>query len=316
MKLNRFATFAWGLLLYALVVILWGVVVRATGSGAGCGSHWPSCNGEIIPLFEQQETMIEYSHRLTSALFGIMSIVLVVWAFRAYPKGSLVRKGAVSALVFTIVEGLVGALLVRLDLVVDNASMARAVWMGLHLLNTLLLVGTFTLTAWWASGGSALRLRGQGMVTLVLGIAFLAMILLSMAGGVTALGDTIFPSTSLVEGFRQDFDSNSHFLIQLRIIHPILAVITASYLFWGARMVSKLRPTPLTARLSQVLLGLVVIQLLAGLLNVVLLAPIWLQLIHLLLANLIWITLLLLAAEALSDKARQLAPIEWVPLPY
>ena len=89
MRRNRFATFAWGVLLYALIVILWGVVVRATGSGAGCGSHWPSCNGEMLPLFEQQETMIEFSHRLTSAFFGIVSIVLVIWAFRAYPKGSL-----------------------------------------------------------------------------------------------------------------------------------------------------------------------------------------------------------------------------------
>jgi heme A synthase len=315
MRRNRFASFAWGVLLYALIVILWGVVVRATGSGAGCGSHWPSCNGELLPLFEEQETIIEFSHRLTSGFFGLVSIVLVVWAFRAYPKGSLIRKGALWGLVFTIVEGLVGAYLVRLELVADNASMARAVWMALHLVNTLFLLAAFTLTAWWASGGNPLRLRGQGMVTLVLGIGFLAMILLSMSGGVTALGDTLFPATSIAEGLLQDFDPNGHFLIQLRTIHPILAVITGLYLHWAARLVTKLRPSPQTARFSQVLLGLFVLQLLVGLLNIGLLAPISVQLIHLLLADLLWITLLLLSAEALSDKAKQQAPVKWVPLP-
>ncbi len=44
-----FSRYAWGVLLWNVLVALWGAYVRATGSGAGCGSHWPTCNGEILP---------------------------------------------------------------------------------------------------------------------------------------------------------------------------------------------------------------------------------------------------------------------------
>lgn len=299
-KLNRFAVYAWGVLGYNLAVILWGAYVRASGSGAGCGSHWPLCNGEVLPQSPQLATAIEFTHRLTSGLALLLVIGLLVWAFRAYPKGHVVRLGAGGSMFFMITEALVGASLVLFELVAYNTSTARAVVIAIHLVNTFLLLGTLALTAWWASGGQPLKLRGQGLVGWVLGLGLISMLLLGSSGAVTALGDTLFPAGSLTEGLQADFAATAHFLIRLRLFHPLIAVGVGVYLFLAATFCNLQRPHPLTKRLTRVLVVIYLVQLSAGALNVVLLAPVWLQLLHLFLSDLIWITLILLTASALS----------------
>src|SRR6266545_7603351 len=112
MKLNRFATYAWAALGYNLFVIVWGAYVRASVSGDGCGSHWPLCNGEIIPSVGQTKTLIELTHRLSSGLALLMVVGLVAWAWRAYPKKHMVRQAAMFSLLFILTEALVGAGLV------------------------------------------------------------------------------------------------------------------------------------------------------------------------------------------------------------
>ncbi len=303
MKLNRFAGYVWAVLVYNLAVILWGAYVRATGSGAGCGSHWPLCNGEILPRTDQVETMIEFSHRLTSGLALLLVIGLVIWAFRAYPKGHQVRLGAGLSMFFMITEALVGAGLVLFELVADNSSMARAVVMALHLMNTFLLLGSLTLTAWWASGGRPIRLKGQGRIGWLLAIAFVSMLILGASGGVTALGDTLFPARSLAEGLQQKFSPTAHILIRLRLFHPLIAVSVGIYLILAAAICNLLRPARLTKRLARLLVILYLVQLGAGGLNVLLLAPIWMQLLHLFLSDVIWITLVLLASSVLAQPA-------------
>lgn len=302
MKQNRFATFAWAVLAYTVAVILWGAYVRATGSGAGCGSHWPLCDGRIIPRAEQAETIIEFAHRLTSGLLGLLVVGMFIWAFRAYPRGHIVRRGAVLSLVFVITEALIGAGLVLFELVAYNDSLARTVWIAAHLINTFLLLAFLTLTAWWAGGGRALQIRNQRAAGWLLGIGFLGMLILGASGAITALGDTLFPAGSLTEGIRQDFSPTAHFLIRLRLWHPLLAVALGLYLVWASTLISALRPSPGTILFSRALKVLFVVQLLAGTLNVYLLAPVWMQLVHLLLADAVWISLVLLAAAALSEE--------------
>ncbi|HEU4322487.1 MAG TPA: COX15/CtaA family protein [Roseiflexaceae bacterium] len=306
MKLNRFAGFAWGVLAYNLAVILWGAYVRASGSGAGCGDHWPKCNGQIIPRPEQIETLIEFSHRVTTAFSGLLVIAMVVWAYRAFAKGSPVRLGAVLSFVFVLIEGLVGAVQVRLGLTGDNASVGRAVIGSIHLVNTFLLIAAMLLTAWWASGGRPLRLRGQGwMGGLLLG-ALVLMLLLGATGAVTALGDTLFPAETLHEGLMQDLDPTAHFLIRLRIYHPMLAIGVGIYtvvLGWLARTY---RPSRSTVLLSYALTGVFLLQLVVGAVNVYLLAPIWMQLFHLLMAQIVWLALVLLGAEILAEQPDRL----------
>jgi len=163
MTRTRFSTFAWVVLAFNLLVILWGAYVRATGSGAGCGSHWPLCNGVVVPLQPQIETIVEFTHRLTSGLAFLIVLVLVVWAFRAYPRGHPVRLGAMLSMIFIITEALVGAGLGAVWLDGRGPVDRRVISISIHLVNTFLLLATLTLTAWWASGGERIVLRGQGI---------------------------------------------------------------------------------------------------------------------------------------------------------
>ncbi|MBA3532360.1 MAG: COX15/CtaA family protein [Ardenticatenales bacterium] len=315
-KLSRYATFSWGVLLYTIFVILWGAFVRATHSGAGCGSHWPLCNGEVIPQAPQIETIIEFTHRLSSGLALPMVLVMAVWAYRAFPKGHPVRGGAMASLFLMVTEAIIGAGLVLFELVAYNSSVARAYWMIAHLSNTFLLLAALTLTAWWASGGPAVRLKGQGRLGALLGGGVLCLMLLGASGAIAALGDTLFPATSLAEGLQQDFAPTAHLFLRLRLFHPAIAVGTALYLVIVAALASAGRPTGPTRSLAQVLVGLILLQMSAGLLNVALLAPVWLQIVHLLLADLLWMVLILLTASTLSHTPVQAQdPFEGQPLP-
>ncbi|MCB9419826.1 MAG: COX15/CtaA family protein [Ardenticatenaceae bacterium] len=304
MKQNRFSKFAWGVLAYNVAVVVWGAYVRATGSGAGCGSHWPLCNGVVIPREPAIETIVEFSHRLTSGLAFLLVLGLFLWARRAYSKGHHVRLAAGGAMLFMISESLVGASLVLFEWVAGNISTARVVVMGVHLLNTFVLLAFIALAAWWSAGGKSFSLRNQGWVFGALLLGLVGVMVMSMAGSVTALGDTLFPSESLAQGLQQDFEASSHFLIRLRVWHPFVAVGVGAYLIFLAQQLNAARPGVFVNRASWALRILYVIQLGAGVLNLVLLVPVWMQLIHLLLAVLVWITLILLTAVTLAESSQ------------
>ncbi len=204
MGINRIAKYSWGVLFYNLLVILWGVYVRASGSGAGCGSHWPLCNGEIVPQAARLETVVEYTHRIMSGLSFLLVLSLFIWAWRKYPKGHLVRKGAALSMFFIITEALVGAGLVLFEWVANDASLGRAISLAAHLVNTFLLFASLTVTAWWASTGEQFRLEKQVIILSGLGIGLLSVLVLGVTGAITALGDTLFPAGSLSKGFQQD----------------------------------------------------------------------------------------------------------------
>jgi heme A synthase len=298
---HRLSRFAWGLLGYEILVVAWGDYVRATGSGAGCGRHWPMCNGEILPRAPRMETWIELSHRASSGVALAGTLGLLVWATRAYPRGHRVRRGAYVTAFLMVAEAIIGAGLVLFELVAHDASMKRALSVSLHLVNTFLLLAATALTAWWASGGAAVRLRGQRAVAWPLGLVLAAMIVVGASGAVTALGDTLFPAPSLAAGFAQDFEVGAHLFIRLRAIHPMLAAATAAAAVFATGFVRALRPGRAVQITSRLAGGLAVTQVAAGLLDVLTRAPVWMQLVHLSLADFLWVALVLTGAAALAE---------------
>ena len=289
MSLKKFSLFV---LIYNVFVILVGALVRATGSGAGCGSHWPSCNGEVIPTSPQLETIIEFSHRLTSGLTLIFVLILFVWVFRFYEKKSKIRKAALFVLIFIIIEALIGAGLVLFELTGENSSLTRAIVIALHLVNTFLLLGSNALLFEWIRDGEPKKLLINRNARQLFILIFVLFLLLGASGAITALGDTLFPAASLSEGIEQDF-SGENFLLQLRIYHPIFAVFIGLGLYVIYNNFLKKSKNDKLNNYSRYLAGLFFIQLIIGVLNVLLLAPIWMQLVHLLLADIVWIIFVL-----------------------
>jgi heme A synthase len=283
-----------------LFVILWGAVVRASGSGAGCGEHWPLCNGEILPQSPATATLIEFTHRVTSGIALILVIALFWWSRRAFPPGHRARTGALWSLVFIGSEALVGAGLVLFHLVGDDASPLRAIYLSVHLLNTFLLLAALSLTAHWATHEAPWQRPGSGAAPWLLGAGLLAVLIVGMSGAVTALGDTLFPSASLAAGFREDASPTAHFLVRLRVLHPVLALLTGLYLSVMVWQVWRLRPAAVEAPWGRWLTTLVLLQLAVGLSNLLLRAPTPVQLAHLFVADLLWLTLVLFTATALT----------------
>jgi cytochrome c oxidase assembly protein subunit 15 len=306
---RHFGAFAWGVLAYNVLVILWGALVRATGSGAGCGGHWPLCNGAVLPNVSQIATMIELTHRVMSGGALLVVGAMFVWARRAFAPRDAARRWAGCALVFILMEALLGASLVLLGHVARNESVGRVYSLATHLINTFLLLASLALAAWFSGGWSSkqmTRAAGNGndrAFSLAAAGPLLALVLVAVAGVITALGDTLFPSHTLTEGMRADFSATASFLIRLRMIHPFLAVgagfvvALAAFPEYRAK-----RTTPLRV-LSGSLLALIAAQFAIGGLSIVLQAPLSIQLLHLLLADAIWITLVLFTAERAAGRA-------------
>jgi heme A synthase len=287
--------YAWFVLFFNVGVILLGALVRATGSGAGCGESWPTCQGELLPDL-RGDTAVEFTHRATSGVALILVLVLVLLVRRAAAKGHPGRTGAVVALVAVIGEALIGAMIVLAAWVADDDSVARAVAVPLHLVNTLLLLAALTLTVFWLSGGGRPDIEANRRSFRWVLVGGVALVLISATGAVTALADTLFPK----EGIGLDLEAGSHFLTRLRIIHPVLAVTTAVVAWW--KLGSDVRSTE--ARAVAVLVGAMLV---TGIVNVSLGVPVWMQLVHLALADALWITYVLLAARTL-EAAPALAP--------
>ncbi|MFB3829884.1 MAG: COX15/CtaA family protein [Bryobacteraceae bacterium] len=292
---RAFARYAWGVLAYNVMVVLWGGYVRATGSGAGCGGHWPACNGEVIPTAPSTQTIIEYSHRVTSGVALLLVAGLLIWALRLFPKGHKARRAAIFAAVFLAVEAALGAGLVLFHFTGQNISLVRALYLAVHLSNTLLLLGALTSTAWLAT-----RRWTRGGAPAVLLISLPIVILVSATGAVAALGDTLFPSTSLQQGLRLDVTGTAHVLVQLRVLHPALAIVAGLFLIGAATSAIRWKASARAA--GWTVAGLTVLQMVAGAVNVALLAPLWMQMLHLLLADVLWIALVVTALETLNAE--------------
>lgn len=305
-KLDKFAKYAWFVLGFNILVILWGVFLRASKSGDGCGQHWLTCHGEVIPSAPELKTIIEFSHRITSSMAGILLIVLLVWAFRRWraqksEQNTLTLKAALGSFIFVVIEGLLGAGLVLTGNTAENLTPERPLWMAGHLINTFILLAFITLTASYASGGQRLNFRVQPKYLAAIIIGVIAVFLVGISGSVAALSHMIFPSGTLAQGITQDFSPTSHLLLRLRLLHPITAILTSVFLIFLTGWLAKERKDDKkVSRWSNILSILVLVQIAFGSATLLMLAPIIMQLGHLLIADLIWISYVLFAAGFLS----------------
>jgi heme a synthase len=296
-ELKPVARLAWLIVAYNMTVILWGAYVRGSGSGAGCGSRWPLCNGEILPSITRSQTLIEFVHRVTSAVSLILVFFLVVWCWRQTSKGDWPRYSSVCALSLLLNEALLGALLVLSDRVGLAPTAAHAFFLCLYFGNTLLLLAALSLTARWLSNRERrLVVIAKPHERIAIGLGLVSIMVIGMTGALASLGDTIFPAVSLRYALIQDFSSSSHVLLRLRLLHPVAAVMGSIYVlwllgsFWGKQDHSQWTLVLAVALMAQIALGAT---------NVTLLAPVWLQLTHLLVAEIFWILLVLASADQL-----------------
>ena len=282
--------FAWITLAYNVGVIIWGAYVRATGSGAGCGSHWPFCNGEIVVPAASTKTLIEYTHRVTSGLALISVVVLMVCCCRSTRKGNSSRLASALALAFMLKEAFLGAMLVKFNYVAQNASTARAVLLSLHFANTPPLLGCLAATAYFLSRRArdfTVSDKHRDLVLIAAGLV--ALMMMGVTGSLAALGNTLFPAHSLQSSLQQDFSSASFYLLRIRFLHPLAALLGGAYILWLLTKHFQIESS--RYRLFTAVCVLLGAQVAAGIANVLLLAPVWLQLVHLAVAGCLWISL-------------------------
>jgi cytochrome c oxidase assembly protein subunit 15 len=289
---NALPPFAAVVVGFMVLVILEGAVVRATGSGAGCGNHWPLCNGDFFPHHPRLATVIEYVHRSMTGIVTTLVGVLIGWTFLARPRGDRARRAVVWSGILLVTEALLGALLVKGGYVESNASDMRVVMQCIHFTNTMLLLAAVTLTWWWLRdrphAGVALGPNARMVAWISLG----ATLFVGATGSVAALADTLFPPASLQAAFLQDFAAHSPLIVRMRWLHPATALLALACAVWIALQ--------LRSKLGHLLVGLVCLQILLGAADVLLLAPTWLQVLHLLGADLYWIALVIAGATVLA----------------
>ena len=307
-KLSGFSKFAWFVLGYNILVILWGVFLRASKSGDGCGQHWLTCQGEVVPSAPQLKTIIEFSHRITSSLDGLIVIALAVWAIWIWSRSKdettgRIMKTALGALLFVIIEGLLGAGLVLTGNTAENLTPERPFWMAAHLVNTLVLLALLTLTAFFAAGGPKLNFRVQKKYIIAILAGVFMIFLVGISGSIAALSSMIFPSTTIAEGIAKDFSPTSNVLLRLRLLHPILSIATSVALIFIAGWLRKESGNDSgVTKWSNILSVVVLVQIAFGAATLLMLAPIVMQLGHLFLADVIWISFVLTSANFLANR--------------
>jgi cytochrome c oxidase assembly protein subunit 15 len=290
--------FAWGVLMYFIAVILWGTLVRATGSGAGCGNHWPLCNGTVMQHSARVDTVIEFTHRITSGLSLFFVVGLLIWTFAGTVRSHLARAAAAASVAFTLVEAIIGALLVKLGLTAQSQSPLRPAYLALHLTNTLLLLASLTLAAHLLSRRKG-YVRGSIRLVAPFGavVAVLVVMVVGVTGSLAALGDTLFPASSLGQALAQDFSATAGWLVRWRWMHPTVAILASIFVFWMLARAARNKTHWDNRRVSILVLILLSFVYTLGILDVVLLAPLWVQVAHLLAADTLWVSLVVLTAR-------------------
>jgi protoheme IX farnesyltransferase len=308
--LPAFAKYAWMLLAYTLLAIGWGVFVRASFSGDGCGDIWLGCDTSHTPVQGQFGRFVELTHRLSTSILGPMVLVLVLWAFRSFPKGDLVRKAAIWTFVFTALEGLVGAGLVKFQLVTTDDRPIRAVVMAFHVVSTYSLLSALVVAAIAASSETRPTTKDQGTVGWMLGMGYFGTVLLGFSGAISALAHQLHRTEDVIAAAK---DPASHWMVQLQPVHPLVAASVGLYLFLLAGLIVHLRPDPKVKAAAHLLAGTYIFQCAIGALAIWFKAPIAMQVFHLVMADVLVVVLTMTTYYAFQEGVEK---VEWRPATF
>ena len=278
-------------IILSILSILAGAFVRATGSGDGCGSTWPTCKGKIIPQLSDPSEVIEFSHRSISGILLIVTLIIFIKS-RNMSKGTLVRTTVNFLTFFVVFEAAIGAVIVLYEWVGLNSSLPRIIAVPIHLVNT------FGLLACYAVLYKVLLNNFKNIKQLwdrrFVFVAFL-FLLSGATGSITALADVLFPSASFYEGLMEDFDRNSELLTRLRILHPIVATGLSVALIIESRKIQK--DYKIDVKFLQLL---VIVAVTLGVLNVLSNIVLLLSIFHLAIADLLWITYIYVSMDKIK----------------
>ena len=304
--MSAFAKYAWFALGYNVLVIVWGVFLRASRSGDGCGQFWLTCNGELIPSAPQFKTIIEFSHRMTTAIDGFVMLILLGWAIKIFvgdrsTQSRQVLYAAIGSFIFVITEAAVGAGLVLTGNVAEAVTDTRPLWAMGHLINTFILLTFLALTAWFATRERKVAFRADLRTTGLIALGVAGLLAVGLSGSLAALSNMLFPSQSLAEGVAKDFSETSNIILRLRLSHPILSILTGVYLIFLAGWLKAKASDANTSWWSNALSMLVIGQVIFGGATLLTLGPIVMQLGHLFLADAVWIAFVLLVASYLNS---------------
>jgi len=304
--MSAFAKYAWFALGYNVLVIVWGVFLRASRSGDGCGQFWLTCNGELIPSAPQFKTIIEFSHRMTTAIDGFVMLILLGWAIKIFvgdrsTQSRQVLYAAIGSFIFVITEAAVGAGLVLTGNVAEAVTDTRPLWAMGHLINTFILLTFLALTAWFATRERKVAFRADLRTTGLIALGVAGLLAVGLSGSLAALSNMLFPSQSLAEGVAKDFSETSNIILRLRLSHPILSILTGVYLIFLAGWLKAKAGETNTTWWSNAVSLLVITQVIFGGATLLTLGPIVMQLGHLFLADAVWIAFVLLVASYLNS---------------
>ncbi|RYG39600.1 protoheme IX farnesyltransferase [bacterium] len=310
MKTTRFGNYVWAVLIYNLLAVAWGVYVRASGSGDGCGTNWPLCDGGHIPLNGMQAKLVESSHRISTGLVGVLVAIMLYKAFQIFPKGHTARKASVGAMFMTLLEGGIGASLVKFKLVTDNPSTARATIMGFHVVSTFLLLGCIAVVALLASGAPTVKVKGQGPVAVMILAGLLSTCFLGVSGAISALGHQLQPVDDVLKAA---MNPATFWMVRVQPLHPLIAASVGLYLALAAGLILHLRPSPLVRQAVYWMVGLYAFQIAVGALNIWFKAPIPMQMFHLVMADVNFISVIAVGVFAFAEGVEK---VEARPAPF
>jgi heme A synthase len=273
--IRRYRRFIWGIVAFTVLVILSGDLVQATESGAGCGEHWPRCDGSLIPAIGDAHTAVEFTHRIVTTVLSISFIVMVVVARRLFGHGHRVWRAALWATGFLILEIFLGAALVLFGWVEADASWGRV--------------------AHFASGHSGFTVDPTAQRDRYILAAVAILILIAVSGTLNSLADTLY----FTDAVNVDETPIAALLVNIRGIHPAIAIGGGAIIFYLVHRTAA-GATATTQQLALAIQGVIGLQFLVGIFNIILLTPLETQIIHLTLADALWLLLLIFSAHTLA----------------